>query len=149
MNFDFKDVTVYVDKSNDLFFVPHGIWTVHKVTAEVNNIVELRHPYNTEELQSVIEESFKRCYSQEVDNDFPKVTAIEKHLKIKGYKKAIKNKKVVNLHWDEEGYQVTPTTYSDKKGYVHQEGNTFFLGKELNESSLAEALLKAIRLSEN
>lgn len=147
MSFDFKDVTVYVDKSKDLFFVPHGIWTAHNVTAEINNIVELKYPYTIEELQSTLEEGFKRCYSQNVDKEFPKVTAIENHLKIKGYKKAVKNKKIVNLHWDEEGYQVTPTTYSDKKGYVHQEEITFFLGKKIKPFSLAEALLKAISLS--
>ncbi|MEK3794164.1 hypothetical protein MKX42_20725 [Paenibacillus sp. FSL R7-0204] len=148
MDFDYKNVTVYIDKNNDLYFVPHGIWTTHDVTAEINDILDLKYPYTLEELEFAIKESFGRCYSQYVDRDFPKVTAIEKHLKVKGYKKAVKKKKIVGLHWDEEGYQVIPITYTVKKGYVHQEEKTFFLGKELNEFYLAEALLKAISLSE-
>lgn len=148
MKFDFKNVTVYIDKSEDILIVPCGIWPAHNITAEISNIVELKHPYTLEQLQFALEEGLQLCYSQNVDSDFPKVTSLEKYLNVKGYKKAIKNKKVVSLFWNkEDGYQVTPTTYADKKGFVHQEENTIILGAKPASLGIAEAVVKAITLS--
>lgn len=116
MDFDYKNVTVYIDKNNDLYFVPHGIWTTHDVTAEINDILDLKYPYTLEELEFAIKESFGRCYSQYVDRDFPKVTAIEKHLKVKGYKKAVKKRKLLVYTGMRKVIKLSPLLILLKKG---------------------------------
>jgi len=95
-----------------------------------------------------LEKGFNLCYSKKTDSDFPKVTALEKYLNIKGYAKAVVDKKVVSLHWNnDEGYMVTPTTKIPKKGYVKQKENAINLGRKLKSYELAEALQTAMNLS--
>lgn len=60
LDINYKNVTVYIDKNNDMYFVPHEIWTTHDVTAEINDILDLKYPYTLEELKFAIKESFGR-----------------------------------------------------------------------------------------
>ena len=76
------------------------------------------------------------------------MTAIEKILGIKGYSKAVKNKKLVLVDWDiDEGYTVTPTEKIPRRGYVHLIELAKKLPLDCSKNRLAEAVIEAFHLS--
>ena len=99
------------------------------------------------ELERILYLSLSQCFSEEA-NDSSEIGALEVHLNIKGYVKAVKNKKLIALEWDcDDGYYVVPTRKIPKQGFVDIEDKIIRLGKKIVEGELAKAVRQAIELS--
>jgi hypothetical protein len=144
---EYKIISVYADSNGDILILSCGESKKWGGTIEIDVEQRLNAPFTLEELESKLMLSFTNCFSKELDEN-SKVTAIEKILKIKGYSKAVKNKKLVHVDWDvNEGYSVIPTDKIPKRGYVHQTSNVILIPLEYKKNTLADAVIKAISLS--
>lgn len=142
----YKTVSVYVDKQNDLIAIPHGESDKYSL-AELDIVLALSAPYTDEDLEAFLLEAYGKCYSQK-SNDTTNVSPLEKYLNVKGYSKAIKNRRVVLLHWfKENGYEIVPTNKIPRRGYDHIEEKTFKIGKEIKDKNLSNAFKEAMQLS--
>lgn len=110
---------------------------------------KLNVPYNDNKLEDEIDNALKDCYSKEADG-ISKYTAIEKVLNIKGWEKAVADKKLVILLWNEnEGYQIMPMKKEPKpkRGYTAIEEQIIKLEKHFVPGELAKAVRVAIKIS--
>jgi len=70
---------------------------------------------------------------------------LKKYLKIKGYLKAVKPMRYINVEWDsDEGYKVIPTKNNGRKGFVHLEEAAIRIGGTVRDGNLAHAIRTAI-----
>ncbi|WP_106769025.1 hypothetical protein [Paenibacillus faecalis] len=141
-----KILNIYVD-SEKLYIC--STQTVNKTyeTVEKGFITELNSLSSEGELQAALFESLKNCNLELLDEN-PEVSSLEKHLGVKGYDKAIKDKKGVTLFLvPKEGYSITPTE-KYRWGYMGI-GDEIHLSVEdaLVNNNLAKAVLQAISLS--
>ncbi len=143
----YKRVGLYEDEKSNLYLVPLGETAVNRYDKEIDAIVFVNYPYTDEELYRKIREAFERCYSIIPDEgNLP--TPLEKLFKVKGYKKATRNKKYVSLYWNnEDGYSVTPTKKDSYGAYDHLLDHTFELGREPTSDAFARAIHDALCLS--
>jgi len=88
-----------------------------------------------------------KCYSKESD-DSSEISPLEKHLKIKGYSKAVKNRRLIGFDWHHDtGYELIPTHKKPRQGFVYIEDKTIKIGKELKEGELSKAFWEVARIS--
>jgi hypothetical protein len=139
---DYKSINIYADPQNNLFLIPKG--ESSDLTMELDIIHELKHPYSDEELENALLESMDLCYSKLPSEELNSI--IVKHLGLKSYSKAIKDKRLVIFDWNSsEGYIVVPSI--KKRGYEHLTEQSIFLGKSFKNGELANAVKKAMELS--
>lgn len=145
MNYEFKNVNIYIDEIGTLYFVPTTC-TTNYGTVEVSNIIKLESPYSDQDIEEVLHQTLSLCNLYPPDDDFLKRPALAKYFNTSSYTKAIKGKKSVYFEWYEEvsGYTVVPTK-KEKNGYTHL--TPIHLGKVVSEGDFAKAIRKAIELS--
>ena len=146
---NFKVIGIYVTAKQDVILIPSGKsekWGGAIVKLELYHLLE--KGYTAEQLDQEIYQTFNECYSQK-PNDELKPSAIEKYLNIKGYAKATKGMKFVDVSWsNEDGYVVVPTINLAKNGFDHMEDQKIMLGKNVKPGELAEAVIRAMAISE-
>ncbi|RCX07643.1 hypothetical protein DFR58_1503 [Anaerobacterium chartisolvens] len=148
MVYDYKCVSVYADPNNNLIIIPNGQsqkWG--GATAEIDIVNEILVPYSDDDLEKALINAMELCYSKDPDADGD-ISPIAKHLKVKGYSKAVKNKRYICFRWDiDDGYYLIPTEKVPKRGYVHQEDKIIMLGKNIEYGKLAQAVKEALNLA--
>ncbi len=147
MKDEYKSVHIYVDTENNILLFPIGICKERGTTKEIDLAIEIKYPYTDEQLEKTLIEAMEKCYSLEADSN-TQISPIEKYLKIKGYTKAIKDKKMIHFLWDKkEGYYLLPTANQQKKGFKHLANDMIYLGNELKIGELAKSVREAMKLS--
>jgi hypothetical protein len=155
LNHTFKMVSIYIDYTGNIILIPttraekKGV--IGGAIADIDIAHQLNTPYTNEELETELMKALAECYSKEADMQ-SKTTVIEKLLNIKGWEKAVNDKKLVDLTWTEEGgYEVTPTRkeHKPKRGYTYLSTQAIKLGKQVAPGGLAKAVATAIEISTN
>lgn len=146
---EYRVVFIYADARDNLFIVPTGeAKRLYGGTMEIELIKHLPYPYRDEEVEEALVEAMKLCFTKDPDDAPGYRTAIEKYLNIKGYAKAVKDKKLIEFHWDiDDGYSVIPSQKIPKQGYIDLTDKTIWLGKEIKKGELARALKEAMEIS--
>lgn len=148
MQYQYRTVHIYADIKDNLIIVPTARsekWG--GATMEIDLITQLNLPYSDEELEEALKKALEQCHSK-APNDDLKITVMETFLNVKGYSKAVKDKKLINFNWRiDEGYKITPTQKIPKKGYVHLKDKEIMLGQDLKTGELARAVKEAISIS--
>lgn len=141
---NFKNVRIYYDVKGTIYLIPTGISRKFNVPMDIHIVNTLVQPITEDELDALLYKTLDQCYSLYPEED--SISPIERFLKVRGYSKAVKDKKYVSLGWNTfEGYSVTPTQRSKgKKGYVHLESLTKTFTLEPGKGQLARAVLQAI-----
>ncbi|WP_430509153.1 hypothetical protein [Gottfriedia solisilvae] len=149
MDYAFKAVTIYVDSKDNLFNVPNGISEKYGgASMEIDKIRSLDSPYTDNQIEELLKDALSLCFSLNPNEEDTSLTPIEKFLGVKGYAKAVKDKKLIVLNWNiDEGYYITPTEKLPRKGYAHLKKYRINLGLELMKGELAKAVRDAIQLS--
>ena len=114
---------------------------------DINLAFQLKSPYTDEELEKSISKALVQCFRLKPNEDI-KETVIERFLKIKGYSKAVNERRFVSLFWNvDEGYIVTPTKKVPRQGYVHINDKALKLGLKPRMGEISLAIRQAIKLS--
>lgn len=146
-----KAITVYIDSNDTLYAVPSSYsYAIHN-PMESKILCTLSAPYAVEELEQFLLETMDLSFTKAID-DNDKKTAIEKHLGINGWSKAIHGLKIVHASWStQEGYSVAPSVCtSAKEGFtgLKMDGNRY--GKRYEnvaKNELAKTFLTAMEES--
>lgn len=149
MGYDYRTVIIYVDVKDNLFIVPTGeSKRLCGATMELDLLKHLAFPYSDVEVEETLLKAMELCFSMEPDDAPGYRTVMEKYLNVKGYAKAVKDKKCIIFHWDvDDGYSVTATQKVPKEGYVHLKDKAIQLGKDIKKGELVKVLKEAIQLS--
>jgi len=146
MEIIYKFVNVYVDESDNLIAFPTGESEIFG-TKDLDIANVLNTPYSDNELENLLIETLNQCYSQK-PNDTENSSFVERLLKVKGYEKAVKNRKLIGVNWNsDKGYSVIPTRKVPKQGYIDMENAEIFVGKNFKSGELAKAFKEAILMS--
>lgn len=148
MDIDFRIVNIYVDKYNNMLAIPIGqSKKLNGAIVDLDIVNELQFPYSDEYLEDVLKKTLNQCFSQ-VPNDTTNVSSLERYLNVKGFSKAVKDKKLVVFGWNcDEGYYVIPTNKVPKRGFVDIEDRKLYLGDELKVGVLAKAIKESILIA--
>ena len=145
----YKVIGIYFTTKEDLILIPSGIsekWG--GATVELELYHRLEKGFTAEQLDKEIYRTFAEFNIQK-PNDVLKPSALEKYLNIKGYSKAIKGMKFVNASWNSaDGYYVLPTVNKGKNGFNYMDDKKIILGKNVKPGDLAEAVIRAIEISQ-
>jgi hypothetical protein len=146
MEITYKTVDVYVDENENLIAVPTGESEIFGTkNLDIANILNV--PYSDNELEKLLIETLNQCYSQK-PNDTENISFLERFLKVKGFAKAVKNRKLIGVNWNsDKGYCVIPTRKVPKQGYIVMEDVEIFIGKNFKSGELAKAFKEAILMS--
>lgn len=138
-------VLIYCDLLNNLIIISCGeSQKLDGLNTEIDVVSKINYLYNDLELEETLLRSMELCHSKEPNLE-NKQTIIEKELGIKGYGKATKNLKLIQLYWTKKnGYQVEPYERIPRRGYVIMEEQIIHLGKKVVQGQLAEAVRKSI-----
>ncbi|MFC7677807.1 hypothetical protein [Paenibacillus sp. GCM10028914] len=111
-------------------------------------VIELCTTSSKEELQEAIYESLSHCNVELLD-EIPKLTSLEQHLCIKGWKKATKDKKCVSILLNPDGFSISPMNKHPRYGYLGSDEIDIHLNVEdaMVSNNLARAVIQAINLS--
>lgn len=146
MDYLFRSIIIYVDPKDNLIIIPTG-YSEKTYTIGIDLVSQLDAPYNDEEIEHAIKTAYDQCFTKKPDENI-KETPIERFLKVKGYKKAVKDKKVINFFWNvDEGYTITPTKMIPKQGYAHMIDRAFRLGHNPQKGEIAKAIREAMKIS--
>ena len=149
MGYDYRSVIVYADAKDNLFILPTGeSKRLCGATMELDILKHLAFPFSDEEVEEALLESMDLCFSEDPDDAPGYRTVMEKYLNVKGYAKAVKDKKCIIFHWDvDDGYSITATQKVPKEGYIHLKDKVISLGMDIKKGELAKALKEAMQLS--
>ncbi|MGI6712264.1 MAG: hypothetical protein ACOX4L_06015 [Bacillota bacterium] len=146
MKITYKAVSVYVDEKDNLIVLPSGESDKYGLM-DLDIVFQLDSPYSDNQLEQLLIDVMDKCYSQKAD-DTPGPTVLEKYLGVKGYAKAVKNRRFVSFEWFlASGYVVIPTNKVPKHVFVLQEDKAIKLGKVFKSGELARAFREAMQLS--
>jgi hypothetical protein len=148
---DYKVVIIYADALNNLYIIPNSekemVGVVGGAIAEMDVVNYIAYPYTEEILEETVFSTFEQCHT-EVPQWPNGLGPMEQFLNIKGYARAVKGKRYVELCWDiDEGYSVIPTNKIKRQGYIHQVEQKIALGKTIKKGKLATAIKIALSLS--
>ena len=148
MKYDYKMVNIYIDKNGTLYVVPTGeSKKFGGAIVDLDLIVKLDFPYSDNDLENSLMRAIEDCFSIE-PNVSLSVSALERFLNIKGFSKAVKDKRLVILEWNcDEGYFFLPTKKLTKQGFEHLESEKIYVGKKLIKGVLSKKFMDAIKLS--
>jgi len=138
MEYEVKLINVYFDTENShLYFVANGVDEELGVF-EIHVVNELAYPYSTEEIEALTLKTMEQFNSIPWDGD--RRIPLEKHLKVRGRVKVLKNKKSVMVFWRKgEGYEVCPTKKGGRGGYSGIDPD-IVLPHEFQPGQLGEAI---------
>ncbi len=146
MNYLYRDLSIYADPDDNLIIIPTGHSPKRGGLIELNLPVQLLSPYSDIELEKVINQTLDRCFSIIPEDD--KMTPIEKFLSIKGYSRAVKERRFISFFWNvDEGYRITPTKKESRQGYCSMIDKAIRLGLNPKEGEIAKAIREAMKLS--
>jgi len=147
MKYRYRYVSIYADSSDNLIIIPTGVQEKWGGAVDIDLAVQLNSPYSDEELEKVVFTAFDKCFSITPDEQI-KETAIEKFLNVKGYSKAVKDRRFISFFWnDDEGYIITPTQKVPRQGYCHLNDKAFRLGMTPKSNEIAKAIREAVLIS--
>lgn len=144
MNENVKSLTLYVSNFEIIIiYKSRSLKTGMMTQIDIFKVLNIN--VADEELEETIFQAFEKC-NKELPDDDDKRSPVEKYLKVRGWNKATKGFKCINVVWDfEEGYLVTPTVRTPKKGYDFMK--YIELGFEPKKGEIAKAIREAIVLS--
>ena len=146
MSITYKTVSVYIDENDNIIAIPVGESEKYGLMG-IDIVFSLSSPYSDEQLEQLLLEAMKKCYFQKAD-DSSGVSPLEKFLKVKGYAKAVKNKRLISFDWfKDEGYIVIPTEKKPRYGFVNIDDKSIRLGTEFKSGMLANAFREAMKIS--
>ena len=148
MDISFRIVNIYVDKNNNLLIIPTGeSKKLCGALIDLDIVNKLQFPYSDEDLEEILKKSLNECFSKK-PNDLTSESSLERYLNVKGFSKAVKDRKLVVFGWNcDEGYYVIPTNKIPKRGFVDIEDKKFDIGKELRDGILAKAIKASIQIA--
>jgi hypothetical protein len=149
MEYTYKSASVYADIKENVWIIPSGANERWGGTSDIDIVHYLGSPYSNYELGTTLMTALAECYSKKPDLD-SKSTVIERFLHIKGYAKAVIDKKFFSVEWKaKEGYKVIPTRqeHKPKKGFLYMNDRIIRIKQEPSPEELAEAVREAIRIS--
>ncbi|WP_033166105.1 hypothetical protein [Clostridium sp. KNHs205] len=147
MEYLYRKLSIYADPDDNLIIFPTGLSLKWEVTVILDLPVQLLNPYTDEELEKAIYQSMDQCFSI-VPDDENKTTPIEKFLNIKGYSRAVKERRLIFFFWNvDEGYRITPTKKESRQGYCSMVDKAIRLGLNPKEGEIAKAIREAMKLS--
>jgi hypothetical protein len=146
LNCIYRCVLIYADLENNLWIVPTGrSEKMGGAIIGIDIVSGLRSPYSDDELISALKRAMGQCFSM-VPDDSLKESAIERYLKVKGYEKAVKNKKLIQFEWNiDDGFYITPTK-KEKKGYGFLDDMQIALGNNFKDEELVKGINEALNL---
>ncbi|WP_127531737.1 hypothetical protein [Paenibacillus kobensis] len=140
---EFKRVSIYVDKTNNLIVIANGL--IDKwggMIKEIDMVEQLSFPYEENNVETILLQMMNNWCAltpEEVGS-----TPLEKCLGLQGYTKAVKGRKFIDFSWRiNEGYFVTPTR-REKTGFVSLKDKRIMLGQQIVPGTLYCALMNAI-----
>lgn len=148
MDIDLRIVNIYVDKDNNLLIIPTGeSKKLCGALIDLDIVNELQFPYSDEDLEEILIKSLNECFSKK-PYDLTSESSLERYLNVKGFSKAVKDRKLIVFGWNcDEGYYVIPTNKIPKRGFVDIEERKFYIGMELREGILAKAIRESIKVA--
>ncbi len=118
MKFMFKDIGIYIDKNKKLIGVPRTNDKKWNATVDIDPIITLEFPYTNKEVNYFLNEVFSLCHNQIVEDCTDKkiVAPIQKYMKVRSWKAAVKGLGLINLNWiKNEGYTISITWQNSKE----------------------------------
>lgn len=109
-------------------------------------VIEICSTSASEKLQASLMQGFKNC-NQYFLEEFSKRTAIERHLKVRSWKKATNEKKCVTVMSNIEGYHITSYERMKSGRYLSVKQFYLTLDKGNKDNVLAEEVIKAMKIS--
>lgn len=149
MKYTFKSISVYFDDSGDLLGVPSTEIKKWNALVDIEKIINLKAPYNDEELEKFLESVFDLCYSVTPD-ELPRQSALQKYLGAKTYSASVKGRGLVALKWlDKQGYEIIPTWQNAKlkNAFNHLEDKAIFIPSDYAKGELARSFRSAMEMS--
>ncbi|MBB3111580.1 hypothetical protein FHS18_003648 [Paenibacillus phyllosphaerae] len=144
----YKQINIYCDsQSNDLYMVPNGELSGLGIV-EIEHVENLSAPFEEQQLLHTVKRAIDLCYSKTPALPRTTPSALGLFLGLKNYGTATKDKKLIVLTWENHvGYILYPTMKHRSGGYDHMTKEARFLGEELSDERLAEAIEYAIERS--
>jgi len=144
--YNYKLISLYVDKNNVLYAIPKGLLPKFDMDAEIDILNILEPPYSDVDVQQIILKTFDQCYTKEREA-FDTVGALQKHFGVKAYSAAVRNLKYISVRWaKEEGYSISSSKKVKGSSY-DGDGKSKLLGHTLQAGELAVAIREAIEES--
>lgn len=142
-----KTINIYAREDEGFILIPTSVGS-NGFLKEIECVDELRQPYSDSDIEKAITRTLELCSTKSPD-DTTKTTIIEKHLGIKGYKKATEFTKLINIEWsNEKGYRILPTNRDSRGRYSFLPlSKHIVLSNDVNSEELATAVKKAIEIS--
>lgn len=113
----FKKICIYVDRDYNLYGEPMSEDTTYQMDVGIEPITKLEYPYSNEQLEEFFKTVFGFCFSYYVEHDTLVNTRnnpqknrspIEKYMKAKSWKSAVKDLGLINISWyKKDGYRVS------------------------------------------
>ncbi|WP_033166103.1 hypothetical protein [Clostridium sp. KNHs205] len=148
MEYLYRNLSIYADPNDNLIIFPTGESPKREGATVILNLpIQLLYPYTDEELEKSIYKAMDLCFSI-IPDDEDKTTPIEKFLNIKGYSRAVKERRLIFFFWNvDEGYIITPSQKIPRQGYSSIDEKEFRLGMNPKEEEIAKAIREAMKLS--
>ena len=145
--YKYAHIGIYADVYDNLFGIPCGDSKKYGI-AYLHNVLTLKAPYSVAELEKFILSVFGKCYfEQHREED---VSALETHLKIKGYANASRGLRFVFIsRTPNEGYRFVPADRAESGYYTHIEKEAVNIKLEYNDGALAEAFKRVLLYSKS
>ncbi len=147
MEYLYKILFIYADPNDNLIILPTGTSPKRGTTVGLDLPFQLFNPYTDEELEKEVHQAMDCCFCI-IPEDNDRVTPLEKLLKIKGYSRAVKERRFISFFWNvDEGYIITPSQKTPRQGYNSIKGKEIRLGLNPKEGEIAKAIREAMKLS--
>lgn len=153
---EFRYIDIYVNEEKDIVIFPHSKAKEPLELADGSILdepwfctayypIELKYPYTKEELAEKIRYGIEQWDKHEPYNDFSgKHTFEEKYYGIKGFKKAIKGKRNINLGWDDIQGKYASLMIPCKSGYCYLGVDEVILDEDSDWIDYANVVVKFI-----
>ena len=156
---EFRWIDIYVNEEKDIVIFPQSETNEQQELADGTILnepwfctayypIEIKYPYTKEELAEKIKCGIEQWGKNEPYNDFSgKNTFEEKYYGIKGFKKAIKGKRYINLGWDDIQGKYVSLLIPCKRGYCYLGVDEVILDENADWMDYAETVIKFIETS--
>lgn len=110
MEYIFKNINIYIDKTKKLIGVPCTNDKKWNATVGIDPIITLEPPYTNKEVNVFLNEVFSLCHNKIVEDCTDKTikSPIQIYMKARSWKAAVKELGLINLNWiKDEGYTIS------------------------------------------
>ncbi len=147
MKNEFKEVSIYIDISNNIYALPIGINPKFDIIADLDKLFILNPPYDNEHLERFLLDVMEECYTDIVE-DINAIGALAKYFKVKKWDTAVKNLKYISFDWlRQEGYRIC-FSKKQKRGYSLLIDQAIKLGFHPEKGEIAKAFYQALEQCE-